>query len=312
MNGRKGRRSASGDRRGKTTKSEERPRRTRLVPVLRVLGLFVTFSALVGPWWTLGIRGTGMAMPIEGRTDFGLWSAITTVTTPAGTTVSSADYDSFPASGGALRVTLLFLMAAIGLDLGGFWWAWRRGSFEVRSRMEILANIAGVVLAFVSAMYLFVALPAAATADSTSMHSPLSAPITFYGFTGTQTLGGPGLILGVSWGPGWAWYAALVGALFLILASAVSVPPQRNLTTTGRGGHREIGPYIGPEPAATSDRFPAMQAISPGAIPDRAHSRCSFANLKGQSRSFGERRYQSRIPGPCAWGDQEGPLRTES
>ncbi len=62
------------------------------------------------------------------------------------------------------------------------------------------------------------------------MPSALSAGVVFRGFVGTQTLTSPGLSLIVSWGPGWAWVAVIIGGLLVVSASALSLnPPQLSL-----------------------------------------------------------------------------------
>ncbi len=182
------------------------------------MGIALTLVSLMGPWW--GVQYTAlMHFGAESGTlayaPFG-YTTTTQLSPGVGLNETNAsDYRSTPDIGAAFSVGMVLLAvgevpAIVTVVLAGT----SKGQLRRQRWTAALCGIAGAVM-MVGLIYVMAALPGAVSRDNPSLVRYV--PIT--GFWGSGSWSLLDFRLTLSWGAGWAWYVALMGALLFLVAA---------------------------------------------------------------------------------------------
>ncbi|HII40159.1 MAG TPA: hypothetical protein HA326_02965 [Thermoplasmata archaeon] len=178
-----------------------------------VAALLAGVLGILGPWWSFQEASFGHFGQYTGTLDWGLVSS-TYSPPPIGTPPRTSNYTNLPHIGGVLSGAAVLSVLSLGFGGGLILTmvpAWRRDWFRF---LGLALGAAGGAADFVAAFYVMSALPGAAETDLRTITSFVS--IT--SFWGSGSGGNFDFHIDLVWGPGWAWYAAVVAGILLVLA----------------------------------------------------------------------------------------------
>lgn len=193
----------------------------RLVVVMGVVAVALGAASFLGPWWVVNTQGNLLGqVDINVTSDFGPFSGTTTTQdswiccNPDTTTVVLIDYHNDSSTGPVFTAVsweaILGMLSGAGMTVVAAVSGLRIFSRRLAPTLGVLAFLF-LLSALLSVM---LQLPGAAGQDGI-------VPGSVSGFWGSSYVTGPHYAGTVTFGAGWAWFAALAAALLFLIAGIV-------------------------------------------------------------------------------------------
>lgn len=193
----------------------------RLVVVMGVVAVALGMASFLGPWWVVNTQGNLLGqVDINFTSDFQPLGGTTTTQlswvccNPNTTTVVPIDYHNASSTGpvftaASWEATLSILSGAAMTLMAAM-----SGSSFYSRRLAPILGVLAFLLLLTAPLGVMLQLPGAARQDDI-------VPGSVAGFWGSAFVTAPHFGGTVTFGAGWAWYAALAAALLFLMAGIV-------------------------------------------------------------------------------------------
>jgi len=208
--------------------------------ICMLLTLVFIIVALIGPWYSFGNKMSGAGDDYESNTDITLTATTMSIGDEDPETTTHADAkkeyedaeqdvpDLFGVFDNTLYITIVALIIAILALVGIAGIMFNFGNPKTMKMLGSIFSIITLVIAFVAVFYFMSAFPSEAELKTVEGDDA--------GFWYSESKSESGVEMSVSYGPGYAWYLMLVGAIFALVAvififmdkpaPAMTQPPQ--------------------------------------------------------------------------------------
>lgn len=200
----------------RTSRVKTPSRRDMLVILMMGLAVVLGVAALFGPWFAVVTRTNFANTAATDDRGYGLFGYSAVDSGSGMSATINGNYLPWPSVRSALLLVQFLTVLAVAVGVSAFF-VTIFGTVRSRvGRLPVLLSFGAGALAFVGLVAFAVTFPDTALADGLFDFGP--------SFLGSASSGTSSIVVGRTWGPGWAWSGFLVGGALFLIASLVNLP----------------------------------------------------------------------------------------